>query len=439
MKKFAFIFLILFLRLSLFSQDTVYVHEILKRLCSSDMEGRGYVAAGDKKAAFYIQEEFNKLGLHAFDSAQERSGDWIKDFIQPFEISINTFPDDIVVKFDKKNLLKPGTDYVPEPSTAAIPNLTTYQVVRLEKKYVQNQSAFEKFLYMDFTKTCIVIDQDQFKNEIKANNVFYKRVLRNEMKADLVIILEPVKLTFGASQIEDNFPTLHIMKNKFPATAKFIMVQMPTTFVPNYQTQNVVGMVTGKKHPDSIILIGAHYDHLGRLTPNVFFEGANDNASGVAMMLDLAKYYADPFNTPDYSIAFIAFGGEEPGLLGSEYFTEHPLFPLNKISFMINLDLEGTGEKGMMVVNATKHRSQFTSIKNINAKKKYLTDVQFRGPAANSDHYPFEEKGVPAFYIYLMGNYPFYHDINDRVEKLPLGGYVGTFKLITDFLTFLQK
>ena len=86
---------------------------------------------------------------------------------------------------------------------------------------------------------------------------------------------------------------------------------------------------------------------------DVYFPGANDNASGVAMLLNLANYYSKKENQPKCSIAFIAFAGEEAGLLGSKYFSEHPLIPLNKMKFLVNLDLLGTGDEGMMVVNAT--------------------------------------------------------------------------------------
>lgn len=439
MKRFTFIILFILCFLGNKAQDTIYARQILAKLTSEEMAGRGYVNAGDKKSAYYIQDEFKKLGLKAFDSTFDRTGVYLRNFVQPFYVSINTFPDEVIVRFDKKTSLRTGIDYIISPSSAPVPVLTAYQVIRLEKKHIKNEDAFDDFFYQDFSKNAIVIDPELFKKEIEANNEFYKRVLRNEMKADLLIILEPKKLTFNVSGTLEKYPTLYILKSKFPEKATEIFVQFNTNFIPRYETQNVVGMIKGTKYPDSVIVIGAHYDHLGRLGPKTYFPGANDNAAGIAMMLDLAKFYADPFNMPEYSIAFIAFGAEELGLLGSTFYTENPKFPLSKIALMINLDLVGTGEKGMMIVNATKNRSEFTRIKNINSQKKYLIDVQSRGPAANSDHHPFDVKGVKAVFVYLMGDYPHYHDIDDTYERLPLGGYIGTFKLLTDFLSAIQK
>jgi aminopeptidase YwaD len=162
------------------------------------------------------------------------------------------------------------------------------------------------------------------------------------------------------------------------------------------------------------------------------FPGANDNASGVAMMLDIMNYYKE--HPPKYSIAFIAFSGEEAGLFGSYYYTEHPLFPLSNISLLLNLDLMGTGDKGMTVVNATLFPREFDDLKIINITNGYLVDVKSRGKAQNSDHYYFSENGVKAFFFYLMGEYKYYHDIYDTPEALTLSRYNEAFKLITDFV-----
>ena len=101
-------------------------------------------------------------------------------------------------------------------------------------------------------------------------------------------------------------------------------------FIRNYKSQNVVGYLEGNV-PDSCVVVVAHYDHLGMMGDSTVFCGANDNASGVALLLSLAKHYA--VHKPKYSILFIAFGGEEIGLIGSKYFVDNPLVPLSSIKF----------------------------------------------------------------------------------------------------------
>ena len=132
-------------------------------------------------------------------------------------------------------------------------------------------------------------------------------------------------------------------------------------------------------------------------------------------------------------IAFICFTGEELGLLGSAFYVQHPEFPLSKIKFLINLDIVGTGDEGIKVVNATEFPKQFDQLVKLNDKDQYMKVVSPRGKAANSDHYPFYVNGVPCFFIYTMGGIAAYHDIYDRAETLPLTKYEDLFKLLIDF------
>jgi Zn-dependent M28 family amino/carboxypeptidase len=162
-----------------------------------------------------------------------------------------------------------------------------------------------------------------------------------------------------------------------------------------------------------------------------YFPGANDNASGVSQLLSLAKYFAA--HPQRYSMVFIAFAGEEAGLLGSKYFSEHPLMPLRSIRFLINLDIEGTGNEGIMVVNATIYTREFNLLQQLNNQNHYFVKIGSRGKAANSDHYWFTQLGVPAFYMYTMGGIKAYHDVFDISKTLPLNGYNSLFKLLVGF------
>ena len=98
----------------------------------------------------------------------------------------------------------------------------------------------------------------------------------------------------------------------------------------------------------------------------------------------------------------------------------------------------GAAEEGITVVNATEFTKEFETIKQLNDSKKYVTQIKSRGKAANSDHYFFSEKGVPAFFIYTMGSIKAYHDIYDTADKLPFVKYNELFGLITDFAKELQ-
>ncbi|MBC7450176.1 MAG: M28 family peptidase, partial [Cytophagales bacterium] len=156
------------------------------------------------------------------------------------------------------------------------------------------------------------------------------------------------------------------------------------------------------------------------------------NASGVSMMLELAHYYKK--HPPVYTMVFIAFAAEESGLIGSSWFVNHPLVALASIHFLINLDLLGTGDDGIMVVNGAIYKEQYNKLVELNEQSKLLAAVKKRGEAANSDHYPFYKRKVPCFFIYTLGGITAYHDVQDVAATLPLTKYKEVFELITLFV-----
>jgi Zn-dependent M28 family amino/carboxypeptidase len=137
---------------------------------------------------------------------------------------------------------------------------------------------------------------------------------------------------------------------------------------------------------------------------------------------------------PEFSILFIATSAEELGLLGSRFFTENPLVELSKIRFLVNLDLVGTGEEGIMVVNASLFNKEFNGLKTINSENGFLRDIKTRGAACNSDHCPFFNKGIPCFYIYTLGGNAAYHAMNDKPETLSLAEFENCTKLLIKFI-----
>ena len=214
-----------------------------------------------------------------------------------------------------------------------------------------------------------------------------------------------------------------------------IFISAKAKFQKKFADQNVVAYIPGKSYPDSFFVFTAHYDHLGRMGKRALFPGGNDNASGTSMLLDLARYYALPENQSQYSMLFIAFCAEEAGLKGSYYFADHPLIPLDNMVFLINLDMVGSGSEGIKVVNGTVFTNEFERLKQINTDQGLLKKVGKRGAAANSDHYPFYEKGVPCFFIYTLGpECPEYHSVYDTPANVPFTEYSDLFRLLTTFV-----
>ncbi|MBL4667749.1 MAG: M20/M25/M40 family metallo-hydrolase [Flavobacteriales bacterium] len=273
----------------------------------------------------------------------------------------------------------------------------------------------------------MVIDDEGLEKE----NESFRALKINTVGASGIIFIED-KLTQHLSGTYNDFGVLHIKREKIKRSYKKITLEVDQKFIRNYQSQNVIAYVEGTEYPDSFIVLSAHYDHLGMMGNKVYFPGANDNASGVAMLLNFANYYAQ--NKPKKSITFIAFGAEEAGLIGSKHFVENPLVSLGKINFVFNMDLMGTGSEGAMIVNGRVFEKQYASLLKINKNKEYLLTIKKRGRAANSDHYWFSENNVPAFFMYLMGGISAYHDVDDIAKTLPLTKFENTFRLIRDFV-----
>ncbi len=149
------------------------------------------------------------------------------------------------------------------------------------------------------------------------------------------------------------------------------------------------------------------------------------------MLLELARWFEK--NPLPVAVVLIATGGEEAGLAGSSHLAEHPLLPLKNIQFLFNVDLYGSGDNGGTVVNATLHPERFSLLQQLNSRYNLLPRIGERGPAANSDHYPFSQKNVPAFFMYLEGDWQHYHHPADA-PPLPLGGFEASYQLIIKFM-----
>jgi Zn-dependent M28 family amino/carboxypeptidase len=243
------------------------------------------------------------------------------------------------------------------------------------------------------------------------------------------------KLTWHVTDRQAAKPLFIIKKDSWTKGAKTIRVEVEALFLPAFEASNVAGMIAGQ-HADSVILIGAHYDHLGLMGSKTIFPGANDNASGAAMLLEIAEYFSK--HPPPYTMVFVAFGSEEAGLVGSRYFTEHPPLPLDQIILMINLDLTGTGKEGITVVNGKVLPDIYNKLTSLNDEGKYLPAIKARGEACNSDHCPFYSQGVPAIFIYTMGGIQAYHDIYDKAETLPLGEFGDLKELLIQYISSLD-
>jgi len=401
---------------SLQAQNMPRVRQTIATLASPAFHGRGYVSGGEQKAAQYLQRRFRQSGLQPLSP----------DFRQLFTLPINTFPGRAALQADGK-ALRPGFDFIAEAASGS-GNLRG-SVYELDTLIFSQSAAQATFLATDLRQTVLVLRQ---RDSHKLSALPEPVQSHLATAAARITLVPKLTATLAGQQLPQ--PRLEVLATVWPQHVQSVQLQLDARLQPAYQTQNILGYLPGLAQPDSFLVVTAHYDHLGRLGKHTYFPGANDNASGTAMLLELAAHYARPENRLAYSVVFISFGAEEAGLLGSQYFTEHPLVPLARIRFLLNLDLMGTGSEGATVVNGRVFVRQFQQLQNLNTANHYLPSLAARGRAANSDHYYFSERGVPALFLYTRGGIAAYHDIQDRAATLPLTAFTNTFRLLRDFL-----
>jgi aminopeptidase YwaD len=413
---FPLIFLLLFAK-SGFSQNMDRVKQTIDTLCSQTLSGRGYINNGDRKAAEFISARFETIGLKAFGNT----------YFQDFQFPVNTFPGEMNLKIGKHKL-SPGKDFIVEAGSPSVSGSS--KLYRLDTLIFSDSIASRKFLKVKCEKSILIYRQRDFARITKLPT----RYLEKFYCFRQYIELQEKKLTASVSTQQSSNTTFQVLENSLPAKSKKAEYKVQAELINDYHSQNVIGIIPGYKNPDSIIVVAAHYDHLGRMGKEIYFPGANDNASGISMLLELAYYYKSYPEKCSNTMVFMAFAGEEAGLIGSHYFTENPLFPLSKIKFLLNLDLVGTGDDGITVVNGSIYTKEFDLLNSINKEKKFFSVLKKRGEAANSDHYFFHKKGVRSFFIYTLGGTTAYHDIYDKPSMLTYKGYSKLFNLLIDFV-----
>lgn len=193
--------------------------------------------------------------------------------------------------------------------------------------------------------------------------------------------------------------------------------------------RNVVGVLPGRD-PDlrnEIVIVGAHYDHLGTghfgsLDPDStgrVHNGADDNASGASALIHIAKTLAA--TPPARTVVFIAFSGEEAGLLGSDYYTKHPIFPLARTYAMVNLDMVGRLRSDRLLVFGTATATEFNGIlDSLNAVARF--DLKSSGDGwGRSDQSSFYGAGKPVLHLFT-DLHEDYHRTTDDWEKINVDG-----------------
>jgi len=407
-------------------EDSTAIKQFLRAnadtLAGAGMHGRGYVKDGLALAADYIKGQFKEYGLSPVGDA--------KSYAQEYTFPVNTFPGAMALRINGHEL-RPGVDYLVDAGSSSYSS-AGLAVKTVDMGAIKEFGSLKKTLWkFKSNEANVLLHVDSMCKALKID----AEVLMHALPKGCYVVPQTAKLTWTTDTGEMAATVFYVREEALPKDIKDVNVAVQAVLAPKAKNENLVGEVEGEV-TDTYIVFTAHYDHLGMMGDRALFPGASDNASGMSMLLYLARYFAA--NPQHYSMLFIAFSGEEPGLLGSYYYITHPETPLMKIKFLTNIDIMGDATDGVTVVNATEFPKQFAALGQINDLHHYIPVIKSRGKAHNSDHWYFTSAGVPSFFIYSNGGKGFYHDIFDKPNELTLNHVAGVAQLLIDFVKGME-
>ncbi len=215
---------------------------------------------------------------------------------------------------------------------------------------------------------------------------------------------------------------LKILKSKIDSlqnpvsfsTETSVELSVNSKYIKNKRSENVIGFLEGKSKKDEYFVIGAHLDHVGR-QGDLYFPGANDNASGSAAVLEVARAFVSG-TKPERSIYFVLFTSEEQGLLGAKKFVENPPSSLEKCQAFINMDCIAYGDSIQVGCGKTSVNLWKLAKKSDSLSSKQMTERTWAGGGADAE--PFYKKKIPTAYFVTTNSYKHLHLPSDKVETL---------------------
>ena len=417
--------------------DSKTALEPLHVLASDELKGRGTRRPEIHVAADYIAGFFKKSGVKQADSA--------RNYFQQFNLKTATYASSGSLVVNNKTfnigneLLQAGGKDASMNAPIVYVNFASRE--DLDKTDVKGKIVVSNFGAHDSSKVQAAFQHIPAKQMLLIERGAVAMIERVWQKDASWPALQNLVSTGRFVQQEDSIPVFLINTDSAFVTS---LADAPTATIKSSGnsirgliSKNVVGLVQGSdaKLKEQYIVLSAHYDHLGvAREPKIvdgyadsIYNGARDNAIGVAAVLNAAKYFSK--NPPRRSILFILFTAEEGGLMGSRYYSEHPVIPMNKVVFNLNCDNGGYNDTSLVTVVGLGRTSADKDIQSASAQYG-LRAISDPMPEQNlfdrSDNLNFAIKGVPAP-TYGMGVTAFdstirkyYHQVSDEVSSFDL-------------------
>jgi hypothetical protein len=427
--------------------DSIYKHIAI--LASDSLEGREVGEPGEWKAASYIQEIFKQIGLEP----KGEPGQYLQAF--PFNKQIDFGPNNKLMVNGKN--LQIREEFLPMYQSASR-SFNFTEVVPVGFGITTEDSAYDDYKGLAVEGKAVIIMRDAPKAEVNPHVDFTKYSsitdkISNAMahKAAAVFLITPADqddtlMSMGGAHVAVKDIPIIFLRRKGLEKLGMSMTE-PGSFKAVGQTElipvkdtgyNVLGYLpTGN---DTTVVIGAHFDHLGwggkgssryLGREKMIHYGADDNASGTAAMMELARHFMSIRSQLRYSILFAAFSGEEAGILGSAWYVRNWTVDSGKIRMMVNLDMVGrlrAQDKGLAIFGTgtcAEFKQYFDSTLTDSTMKLNFQETG----TAPSDVTAFYNNGIPVLFFFT-GQHEDYHMPGDVVEKIDTHGVVQVTNLV---------
>lgn len=402
-------------------------------LADDKLEGRRAGSNGEKLASEYISSEFQKAGL-------EPKGE--KGWLQPFEIYDGKQINASTLLFINDRELKLHDEYFPfvfcpassiEAAVSPAVKETGVPWFTDLKDIIEDNKENPHF---DLTNAIKTMANKVAGKGATALFVYNSSAIADELKFDAKDNTQPLTIPVV-------YLTAKASKQYLADESATLDLKLKTAIGDKKRTgHNVIGYINNGA--PATIVIGAHYDHLGygedgnsllRTVEKQVHNGADDNASGTAALIELArslKLSKDKNN----NYVFIAFSGEELGLFGSKYFTEHPTIELQSVNYMINMDMVGRLNDSSKTITVGGYGTSpawgnvFTAL----SKQKYFNVKYDSSGVGPSDHTSFYLKNIPVLFFFT-GLHSDYHKPTDDAAKINYTGELFIIKYIESLVT----
>ena len=463
----------------------------LSIIASAEMEGRETGTEGQRKAATYIETQFKAMGLKTVASLKgyQQFYPLYQDSLKNAALTVGTttaeYGKDFIIslnnnetgKFKGKKIIFAGygiddekySDYTGLDVKGKIVVIFLGEPKKDGKYLISGATRGSAWTFPGIPKKAALAAAKGAAGVLFINpnmEVFNERAVAGGKKTGVYFPRETEKIKMvNAAQLSHAFAKMLIGNNldtlvkiskaagsfnqqwamEKKAKINFSFDKYRTTI----NASNVVGIIEGTDKKDEYVFLTGHYDHLGMRNGKIYY-GADDDGSGTVAVINMAEAFAKAAaegNRPRRTIVFMTVSGEEKGLWGSEYYSDHPFYPLDKTTVDLNIDMVGridterTTADTLNYVYVIGHDKLSSDLPIINegVNKKYsnlVLDYKFDDPNDQnriyfrSDHYNFARKGIPVLFFYDGMLKSDYHQPTDTVEKINWNLYEKRVRMI---------